>query len=237
MKIFKKTVALFLALTMICSLSIFASAATVYPDESAITHKEAVAVLTELEVLQGDDNGFRPADGLTRAEGCTIIAKLLGQGNYSGVSGFSDMADAAWAEGVVTFCADMGIVCGNGDGTFCPREPLTGAAFAKMLLVSLGYDAASEGMTGSAWVGNVTRLAKQAGLLTNLPAFSGKTAICREDAAQMAFNTLKATMVEYSGGTKLSSGDLNLTVGGTRSNVTAIGKDYRGEADNNTCEF
>ena len=68
MKIFKKTVALFLALTMICSLSIFASAATVYPDESAITHKEAVAVLTELEVLQGDSYGFRPSDGLTRAE-------------------------------------------------------------------------------------------------------------------------------------------------------------------------
>lgn len=237
MKNFKKTMAMFLALAMLCSLCVCAGAATVYPDENSITHKEAVAVLTELEVLQGDENGFRPADGLTRAEGCTIVAKLLGQGNYSGFSGFSDMADAAWAEGVVAFCADMGIVCGNGDGTFCPNEALTGAAFAKMLLVSLGYDAASEGMTGSAWVGSVTRLAKQADLLIDLPAFSGQKAICREDAAQMAFNCLRATMVEYSGGTKLSSGELNLTVSGTRSNVAAIGKDYRGEADNDTCEF
>lgn len=70
-------------------------------------------------------------------------------------------------------------------------------AFAKMCLVALGYNADSEGYVGTDWAINVAADAVNAGIspsglvLANL--------ISREDAAQMAFQTLEADMVTYTG--------------------------------------
>ena len=72
----KKVLSFVLVLAMVLGSVTMAFAAN-YSDDAAITNKEAVAVLSAAGVLEGDSNGFRPADGLTRAEGAAIVARML----------------------------------------------------------------------------------------------------------------------------------------------------------------
>ena len=68
----------------------------------------------------------------------------------------------------------------------------------KMLLGALGYDAANEGYTGANWSINVAKQAISIGLNDGLNGeFNGVKAVNREEACLYAFNTLNATMVEY----------------------------------------
>ena len=68
----------------------------------------------------------------------------------------------------------------------------------KMLLGALGYDATTEGYTGNNWSINVAKRALNVGLNDDLKGdFNGIKAVNREEACLYAFNTLKATMVEY----------------------------------------
>ena len=67
-----------------------------------------------------------------------------------------------------------------------------------MLLGALGYDAANEGYTGANWSINVAKQAISIGLNDGLKGeFNGVKAVNREEACLYAFNTLNATMVEY----------------------------------------
>ena len=172
MKNLKRTLCLLLAMVMVLSMGVV-SASAAYVDEEDIANKEAVTVLSSLKVLEGYQDTFRPNDGLTRAEGCTIITKLLGQENFTGKSNFADMNDAAWADSAVAYCKAAGIVHGVGSNKFAPNEPLTGNAFAKMLLCALGYQAEAEGITGSSWEAGVARLIQKIGLSKGLTSFNG----------------------------------------------------------------
>jgi hypothetical protein len=67
----------------------------------------------------------------------------------------------------------------------------------KMLLGALGYDGKIEGFTGDNWEVNVAKLALNISLDDGNDNFVGSKAMTREEACLYAFNTLKATMVEY----------------------------------------
>jgi hypothetical protein len=202
MRTLKKTLCLVLVLAMMVGLcAVGASAAKLddYSDKDKIENKEAVAILSALGVLEGDERGFRPADTLTRAEGAAIMTRLLAA-TGAGVSSFTDMASAAWAQPYVAYCEANGIINGMGDGTFQPQATLTVAQFAKMMLCALGYNAKIEGLTGTAWEINTVKLVNKIDLAAGLTNLDYNAAITRDAAAQMAFNTLKANMVEYKGG-------------------------------------
>ena len=51
------------------------------------------------------------------------------------------MAANRWSAGYIGYCVQQGILAGTGNGNFDPEGELTGLAFAKMMLVALGYDA------------------------------------------------------------------------------------------------
>ena len=100
--------------------------------------------------------------------------------------------------GYIAYCAKEKIISGYADGTFRPSAGLTGYAFMKMLLGALGYDAENEGYTGANWSINVAKQAIGIGLNNSLvDEFNGVDQVTREEAALYAFNTLKATMVDY----------------------------------------
>ena len=191
----KKLLALVLALVMTLSLCITSNAA--YADAADIDYTEAVDVMSAIGVLQGDGTNFNPDGILTRAEACTIIAKMLGMGTYDGKSNFTD-CQGHWGEGAIALCAGEGIVDGVGGGKFDPNGKLTGYAFAKMLLVALGYDAKIEGMTGSDWTIGVAKLIKSLDLNDGIDGFVGSAEVSREIAAQMALNALQCAEVTYS---------------------------------------
>ncbi len=238
MRNLKKVLALVLALVMAMSLVTIANAAN-FSDSADISYKEAVDVMTGIDVIDGLDTGaFNPTGTLTREQAAKIIcAMMLGEGaDKLGTtsSSFSDVAATRWSSPYIEYCASSGIIAGNGDGTFNPTGKLTGYAFAKMLLVALGYNATSEGYVGAGWSIEVAKDAVTAGITVDGVAMSAD--LTREQATQMAFQTLEATTVEYktAGSTVITpDGTQVITGGSTASKVETNDKKagYDGVAD------
>ena len=216
----KKLLALVLALVMSMSLVTISNAA--FKDADKISNKEAVEVMNAIGVLVGDDKGNFNADAnLTRAQAAKIICvMLLGKDAADGLNLKANFSDVSgWAESYIAYCASQGIVAGVGNGKFDPDGQLTGYQFAKMLLVALGYKADLEGMTGADWQVATAKLALNAGLTDGMSIALSKT-LTRDEAAKMAFNTLTATMVEYSNGVNVSTSDgTQVTVNAVRTKV------------------
>ena len=219
----KKLLALVLALVMSMSLVTISNAA--FKDADKISNKEAVDVMAAVGVLAGYDNGeFGATDTLTRAQACKIIAYLdLGGKTADAIKGsgtvFSDVAATAWYAGYVEYCAGAGYVAGIGGGKFDPNANVTGVQFAKMLLCALGYKAEIEGYTGSDYTIAIARDANKNDLFKGL-SIATSANLTREQAAQMAFNALKADVVEYQGGTEVSTSDgTKVVINATRYNI------------------
>ena len=221
----KKLLALVLALVMSLSLVTISNAA--YSDKADIDLKEAVDVLSAVGVFEGSDGKFDPKANLTREQAAKLVAYLqLGQKSADALVGgnkFTDVAANRWSAGYVDYCATTGVVAGIGNGQFNPTGSLTALQFGKMLLVCLGYDADSEGLTGADWQINTSKLMTSAKLLKGLDSVKATDVITREQAAQMMLNALKAPTVEYD--TKGSTITINgavIGIGGSKATyVTA----------------
>lgn len=222
MKTLKKTLCVVLALAMILGMSVTASAA--FAGEQ-IKYTEAVDVMSALGVFIGDANGkFNPADTLTREQAAKVITymilgKTAADALKTTAAPFKDVPADRWSAGSIAYCQANGILAGVGNGNFEPAGKLTGYAFAKMCLVALGYDAEIEGLTGSNWQVNVAKLISEASLGSKLGSVNMLAGMTREQAAQMAFNTEKATLVAYSSGVSVTTGATTVKVNATRSNV------------------
>ena len=213
----KKLLALVLALVMSMSLVTISNAA--FKDADKIDYKEAVDVMNAVGVFIGDEKGnFNAKENLTREQAAKIIAYLeLGEKAADALVGsatFTDVAATRWSAGFVSYCAQAGVVSGNGDGTFAPAGQLTALQFGKMLLVEIGYDAKAAGMVGTDWAINTSKLMATTGLMDGIDG-SVNQVLSREKAAQMTLNALKTPTVEYA--TKGS----NITVNGAEINFGA----------------
>ena len=119
----KKLLALVLALVMSMSLVTISNAA--FKDADSIDYKEAVDVMNAVGVFVGDEKGnFNAKENLTREQAAKIIAYLeLGEKAADALVGsatFTDVAATRWSAGFVSYCAQAGVVSGNGDGNFAP---------------------------------------------------------------------------------------------------------------------
>ena len=238
MRNLKKILALALALVMAMSLMTVANAAN-FSDSADISYKEAVDVMVGIGVIDGmDDGSFDPNGTLTREQAAKLIATMMLGENAEKLgttkSSFTDVAATRWSAPYIEYCVSSGFIAGMGDGTFNPTGKLTGYAFAKLLLCALGYDAARENYTGDGWTIEVAKDAAVAGIAVDGVAMSAE--LTREEAAQMAFQTLEATTVEYAtaGSTVITpDGTQVITGGSTASKVEVSDKKagYYGEAD------
>ena len=213
----KKLLALVLALVMSMSLVTISNAA--FKDADSIDYKEAVDVMNAVGVFIGDEKGnFNAKENLTREQAAKIIAYLeLGSKAADALVGgatFTDVASSRWSAGFVGYCAQAGIVSGVGDSKFDPAGQLTALQFGKMLLVELGYDAKAEGMVGTDWAINTSKLMAGTKLMDGISG-SVNQVLTREKAAQMCLNALEAPMVTYD--TKGST----IIVDGTKINFGA----------------
>ncbi len=200
----KKFLSLVLALVMTMSLVTVSAGAKDFTDNSKINYAEAVDVLSEAKVIDGyADGAFNPSNTLTRGAAAKIICNLIlgptaASALVADAAPYKDVAANHPFAGYIAYCQKTGIISGYADGTFKPANSLTGYAFMKMLLGALGYDAANEGYTGANWSINVAKQAISIGLNDGLNGeFNGVKAVNREEACLYAFNTLNATMVEY----------------------------------------
>ena len=227
----KKFLSLVLALVMTMSLVTVSAGAKDFTDSSKIKYAEAVDVLSEAKVIDGyADGAFNPSNTLTRGAAAKIICNLiLGPTTASALvadaAPYSDVPTNHTFAGYIAYCQKTGIISGYADGTFKPANSLTGYAFMKMLLGALGYKAEQEGYTGANWSIQVAKRAMNIGLKDDLVGdFNGVKAVTREEACLYAFNTLKATMVEYEKNSTVTVGNITIKDTSTAKEMTNTGK-------------
>ena len=234
----KKFLSLVLALVMTMSLVTVSAGAKDFTDDSEITYKEAVDVISALGVVDGYSGGdFRPDDVLTRGAAAKIICNLiLGPTTASalnaGTAPFKDVPVTNTFAGYITYCSQQGIISGYADGTFRPTGTLSGNAFMKMLLGALGYDSSIEGYTGPNWTVSVIKQAVGIGLDDGNDEFVGSKAVTRQEAALYAFNMLQATMVEYDQQNTIVVGDITINTTSSRKDVVNNDKNESISEDN-----
>ena len=222
----KKFLSLVLALTMALSLVTVSAGATDFDDDGDITYQEAVTVIAGMGTVDGYSDGtFGPDEALTRGAAAKIICNLiLGPTTADALSAssapFVDVPTTNTFAGYITYCSQQGIISGYADGTFRPTDTLSGNSFMKMLLGALGYDSVKEGYTGANWTVNVIKQAVGIELNDGNDDFVGSQAVTRQEACLYAFNTLKATMVEYSDNSTVTVGDITISSQGDYSDVS-----------------
>ena len=232
MRNLKRVLSLALACVMVIGMMVMTTGAADIADIDEVKNTEAVTVMNALKVLEGDENGvYNPNGILTREQAAKIICvMLMGKDNADllvGTSNFTDVAANRWSAGYIAYCASLDIISGYA-GEFNPTGELTGVAFAKMLLVALGYDAAVEGYVNNAnWATNIGSDAIDAGL--NVKGVDLSAALTRDNAAQMAFQALEADMVEYeTKGTTISVNGIDIVSGASKAEAKGNdgGEDY-----------
>ena len=220
----KKFLSLVLALVMTMSLVTVSAGAKDFADDSKITYKEAVDVMSAAKVIDGyTDGSFNPSATLTRGAAAKIICNLiLGPTTASALvadaAPYKDVPTNHTFAGYIAYCQKEKIISGYADGTFRPANTLTGYAFMKMLLGALGYDAEVEQYTGANWSINVAKRALNIGLDDDLVGeFNGVKAVNREEACLYALNTLTADMVEYDAKTTVSTNGTTVVIAGSKA--------------------
>ena len=197
----------------------FAGAA--FTDQADIkVENEVVDTLIELGVINGyTDGSFKPNDTVTRAEMAKMIYVLrTGNSDASAYNNdkttFTDIK-GHWARGYVKYCQSLGIIAGQSATTFAPDQTVTAQEAAKMLLVTLGYDAQKAGLVGINWASRTNALADENGLLEDVTtSFTGPCP--RQYAAQLIYNAIDASTVVWRDDayTKYNyNGDENPTIG------------------------
>ena len=198
MKNLKKILALVLAFA--CAFTMFAGAA--FTDQADIKVKsDVVDTLVSLGVIEGfEDGSFQPNGTVTRAQMAKMIYVLrTGNSDASAYNddktSFTDIG-SHWARGYIKYCQSLGIIAGKSNTKFCPNDKVTAQEAAKMLLVTLGYDATKAGLVGTNWAAKTNALADENGLLEDVN--TSFTAACpRQYAAQLIYNAIDAVTVAW----------------------------------------
>ncbi len=192
----KKVLALVLAFA--CAFTMFAGAA--FTDSADIkVDTEVVDTLVSLGVVNGyDDGSFKPNGTVTRAEMAKMIYVLrTGNSDASAYNddktSFTDIG-SHWARGYIKYCQSLGIIAGKSNTKFVPNEKVSAQEAAKMLLVTLGYNAQKAGLVGTGWASKTNALADENGLLEDVNT-SFTSACPRQYAAQLIYNTIFAHTV------------------------------------------
>ena len=181
---------------------------------------DVVDTLVSLGIVEGfEDGSFQPNGTVTRAQMAKMIYVLrTGNSDASAYndekSSFTDI-NGHWARGYIKYCQSLGIIAGKSNTKFVPNEKVSAQEAAKMLLVTLGYNAQKAGLVGTGWASKTNALADEAGLLEDVN--TSFTAACpRQYAAQLIYNAIDAKTVvlrdgEYTDETAM--GVTNKTIG------------------------
>ena len=202
----------------------FAGAA--FTDQADIKVKsDVVDTLVSLGVIEGfEDGSFQPNGTVTRAQMAKMIYVLrTGNSDASAYNddktSFTDIG-SHWARGYIKYCQSLGIIAGKSNTKFCPNDKVTAQEAAKMLLVTLGYNAEKAGLTGAGWAAKTNALADENGLLDDVN--TSFTAACpRQYAAQLIYNAIDAKTVVWR-----DDAYTNQTAAGTDNKT--IGEKYMG---------
>ena len=181
---------------------------------------DVVDTLVSLGIIEGfEDGSFQPNATVTRAQMAKMIYVLrTGKSDASAYNddktSFTDIG-SHWARGYIKYCQSLGIIAGKSNTIFAPNATVTAQEAAKMLLVTLGYDANKAGLVGAGWAAKTNALADENGLLEDVnTSFTGPCP--RQYAAQLIYNAIDTATVVWRDDAYTNqnyNGDDNKTIG------------------------
>ena len=184
----KKLLALMLSMAMVFTIG---TSVMAYSDVEEGTYvSEAVTVLSNLDILNGYEDGtFKPEATITRAEMAKIVCEALGYyGMGSDKTPFDDVEPKHWAAGYINTAASLGIINGYGNGKFGPEDTVTYEQAVKMVVCALGYEAMAADRGG--WPAGYTSVAANIGLTKDM------SSSVRGDIAVLIYNALTTPVME-----------------------------------------
>ena len=160
--------------------------------EKAVETPEFVKFLQDNGYVEGDKKGDLMLDkNLTRAQFTALLARLDGKDDVAKAmktlgSKFTDVTEAHWAKGYISFAAGKDWVKGYPDGTFGPEREVSYAEIATVLVRYMGVDT-----MGFSYPVDYIAKAFELGLMKDLPAIENyKQAATRQNMFHMLYNTL-----------------------------------------------
>lgn len=160
--------------------------------EKAVATPEFIQFLKDNGYVEGDKKGDLMLDkNLTRAQFTALLARLDGKDDVAKAmktlgTKFTDVTEAHWAKGYISFAAGKDWVKGYPDGTFGPEREVSYAEIATVLVRYLGIDT-----MGFSYPVDFVAKAFELGLMKDLPAIENyKQAATRENMFHMLYNTL-----------------------------------------------
>lgn len=182
--------------------------------------EDKMALLAELDIMVGDDDGnLRLDDNVSRAEFAKIAVASSRSKNTvaSGlkISPFKDVPYWHWSAPYVRAAVSAGIAEGYVDATFKPDDTVSYEEALTMVLKVLGY---TNDDFGYSWPYGQIGLAENLDLTDNVNAMQGE-ALTRRQVANLVYNTLN-TKVKDSQSALVSIFDCNVI-----ENATIISSD------------
>lgn len=171
-----------------------------FPDVPATaSYAEAVKVLSEAGIIQGDTSGnFNPDRTVTRAQTAAFLCRMLGIEESAKVkknTKFTDVPESYWASGYIAAIAEKGVISGYADGSFKPDNPVTYAQIIKMLVCAWGYDEDANSRGG--YPNGFIQVAQNAGICEGVNIGTPSNAIKRGNVAVLCYNTLNVVQGNY----------------------------------------
>lgn len=95
----------------------------------------------ELGIVKGNPDGtFKPNDKVTRADFALMTVRMLGvdeDGLEFTTTAFTDVNDETYNAAAIQYCAEKGLIGGDGDGKFRPNDSITRQEAAKIMAEAL----------------------------------------------------------------------------------------------------
>lgn len=195
-------VSIFLILVLSLTLQAFATVDLPYSDvDENAEYAESVIQLYDDGIMKGDDAGrFNPNQTITREEFATIICRLLDEEENALAikkSSFNDVESNYWSTGYIARAAELGIVNGYGNGKFGPKDSVTVAQAAKMLVCAWGYG--EEAVEAGGWPDGYISVANSQEILDSVKSKSSEPAK-RWEVATMAYKMMLNPFAYEQGG-------------------------------------
>lgn len=199
-----------------------------YYDLNGTAYQEYANELSNRGIISGYPDGqFKPNNNITRAEFAAMVAKMNGVNNFSQYnSNFADMDGYGWANGYISYCANKGIMQGDGKGNAMPGKNISYGEAVTMLVRSVGYESEVETF-GYAWPQNYINVATKYNLLNNVPSYLNNTALTRGDVSIMLYNSISPSNtvianneVNVNSNNNITINDNSVTDNSVNTNIT-----------------
>ena len=200
----KKVICLLIAFITFFTVTCYAASARtlVLSDVKGTKYEEAVNKLITFDIVNGfEDNTYRPAETVTRAQLAKMLVISMGMENQVADASkkyldFSDVLSSHWGYGYIKLASDNKLVNGYEDKTFKPEGNVTYAEATAMIVRALGYEV-DVARSDLSWPNNYMIYAdEKLELFDGISTFKANDKANRGDIALLLWNALRTGVCE-----------------------------------------